>query len=174
VDAVSILDWGGSLGHHHLARAMYPDLRLDYHVSEVRSFCEDGRTLLPAVQFHTDSWIERQYDLVMASGSLQYSSDWKSQLDGLARAARDYLFVTRLPTVAHTSSYRTIQRAHRYGYQTEFVGMVLDQEEFVQRVRGLGFELVREFLLLERPHIYGAPEQAKWKGFLFRRQSPVA
>ena len=88
-ERISVLDWGGGLGHYHaLGRSVVPDLHLDYHCKETPAFCAIGRELQPEVVFHEDdSCLEQRYDLVVASSSLQYEQDWQSLLGRLAGAA---------------------------------------------------------------------------------------
>jgi putative methyltransferase (TIGR04325 family) len=171
---VRILDWGGGIGHHYvLARNLYPQLTLDYHIFDLPLYCEGGRGILPDVHFHdSETSIAVDFDLVMASGSLQYSRNWKSDLYGMTMRSRRYLFATRLPTVARAASYRAIQRPHRYGYFTELSTNILNRVEFLEYARLIGLRLVREFRLLEAPYIHKAPEQAESRGYLF--ESPRA
>ena len=125
----------------------------------------------PAVTFHDDdSCLEREYDLVFASGSLQYAVDWQAQLAGLARAARGLLYVTRLPVAHGASSFVVLQRAQRYGYRTEYVGWVVSRHELLARARELDLELVRELVVDAWFSAEGAPESpVGHRGFLFRR-----
>jgi putative methyltransferase (TIGR04325 family) len=170
-DRLSLLDWGGGLGHYAvLARALLPDTALDYHCKDLPLLCRAGREVLPDATFHEDDGaaLARRYDLVLASSSLQYSRDWRGTLAGLAAAAAGYLYVTRLPVVRRAPSFVVVQRPHRYGYHTEYLGWFLNREELLGHARGLGVELVREFLIQERPAVPGAPEQPEYRGFLFR------
>lgn len=167
---VSILDWGGGLGHYDVvARALRPDLALDYHVADVPLLCQAGRALLPEVRFSADpaEYLARTYDLVMASGSLHYAEDWKGTVASLARASRPYLYVTRLPLVQRVASFVVVQRPAAHGYDTEYLGWFLNRDEFLAHMADLGARLVREFLVDERPVTVGAPEQGEFRGFLF-------
>jgi hypothetical protein len=69
---VRVLDWGGATGHFYLlARALFPDLALEYHCKELPETARVGRTLAPEVIFIDDERaLDRGYDLVMASASL--------------------------------------------------------------------------------------------------------
>ena len=83
---ISVLDWGGALGHHYvLGSELLPGIQLDYTCKELAAVCERGRALLPEVRFVSDdSYADRLYDLVLASSSLQYQQDWRRTLRGLA------------------------------------------------------------------------------------------
>jgi putative methyltransferase (TIGR04325 family) len=168
---ISVLDWGGGLGHYgHIAKALEPRVILEYHCKDVSALVERGRRLHPGATFHTDEkCLIRQYDLVLASGSLHYESDWQRLLAGLAAASASYLFVTRLPVVLKTRSFVFIQRPYQYGYNTEYLGWCLNRDEFLNNARRVGLSLVREFITGERPVITGAAEECVYRGYLFAR-----
>jgi putative methyltransferase (TIGR04325 family) len=169
-DQVSILDWGGSLGQFYLgARTALPGVQIRYEVKDVPVLCAYGRRLQPDVVFHVDdSCLERNYDLVLASGSLQYSVDWRQDLGKLARSAAPYLYVTRLPVLFKRPSFVALQRAYRYGYGTEFLGWFFNRRELLESASQANLVLLREFLIERHPRVSGAPEQAEARGYLFR------
>jgi putative methyltransferase (TIGR04325 family) len=167
---LSILDWGGGIGHYFVyASALLPEVELDYHCRDLSRFTVAGRAVQPRATFHDrdETALARAYDLVLASSSLHYSKDWRADLAKLASVAGGYLYVTRQPFVATASSFVVVQRPHRYGYLTEYPGWFLNRGEFLTAADGLGLELLREFLIAERPVVPGAPEQADYRGFLF-------
>lgn len=171
---LSVLDWGGGCGHYYvLARALRPDLRLDYHVQEVPQLAALGRELLPEVTFHDDDGaLARSYDLVLASGSLQYTEDWTALLARLGAAAERLLCVTRLPIAFRAQSFVVLQRAGAYGYDTEYLGWVVNQSELLGRAAAAGLTLERELLVEGSFSAVGAPEDpVRHRGFLWR---PVA
>jgi putative methyltransferase (TIGR04325 family) len=169
-DRVSLLDWGGGLGHYKLiSQALLPHVGIEYHCKDVPLLCKAGRELQPSGTFHEDdeSCFARDYDLVLASGSLEFSEDWKTVLRRLAAASRRYLYIARLPIVQRAGSFTVIQRPYRHGYATEYVSWVLNRQEFLGHVGSVGMTLIREVLLGEGPLIRGAPEQCEFRGFLF-------
>ncbi|MEJ7787619.1 MAG: methyltransferase, TIGR04325 family [Solirubrobacteraceae bacterium] len=174
-DSISVLDWGGALGHHYeIGRRLFDDLALDYHCRELPAVCEEGRRVAPDVEFHdTDDCLQQAYDLVMASGSLQYEDDWAGLLRRLAEAASPWLFVTRLPVAREHPTFAIRQRAHAYGYETEYVGWAVNRDELVATAREAGLELVREFVLLDPMPVAGAPEDPVHVGLLFRSREPT-
>ena len=105
---------------------------------------------------------------MLSSSSLQYIEDWRKTASRLAGATSSYLFVTRLPIVHHEASFVVVQRAHRYGYGTEYLGWHLNRQEFLDHMERERMSLVREFLIQEMPHVRRAPEQGEQRGFLFR------
>lgn len=170
-DRLSILDWGGGIGHYFVyARALIPDLALDYSCYDLPFLADGGRRVLPEATFPAteEAALARRYDLVVASGSLHYSEDWRAVLSGLAGVCDDYLYVTRQPCLQRAPSYVVVQRPYRHGYQTEYPGWFLNEGEFLGFAQGLGLSLVREFLIQERPMVPHAPEQADYRGFLFK------
>ena len=170
-DRISLLDWGGGIGHYYIiGKALLPEIEIDYHCKDLPLLCRGGRELLPEAKFHEneEECFARTYDLVLASSSLHYSEDWKSVAQRLAVATRSYLYITRLPIVHRLTSFVAVQRPYQYGYQTEYLCWFLNREEFLTHMGAFEMELVREFLIQERPHVHKAPEQGEYRGFLFR------
>lgn len=171
-EKISMLDWGGGLGNYYLlSKALAPGLKIDYHCKELPILCGYGRELHPDAHFYDsdDASFARSYDFVLASSALHYSEDWKMVFGRLARAANPYIYVTRLPIAPHVPSFVVVQRPYRYGYTTEYQGWFINRKEFLDRAAALKLELVREFLIQERPNVLNAPEQCDYRGFLFRR-----
>lgn len=172
--SLSVLDWGGGLGHYALvAQAALPGVELDWHCREVPSVARAGATVNPAVTFHTDAaCLEREYDLVLASSSLQYEEDWAALMRQLGSATRGFLLVTRVPIALHSPSFVVLQRAYAYGYGTEYQGWVVSRDELLAAAADGGLALERELLLDAWLSAAGAPEDPiGHRGFLFR---PVA
>lgn len=169
-DTLSMLDWGGGIGHYCLlAQVLLPDVHIEYHCKDVPLLAEYGAQLFPDQHFYADeSWLERTYDFVMASASLHYSEDWQQVLTGLAKAAEGYLYVTSLPTVLQVPSFVFVQRPYAYGYNTEYLGWCLNKDEFLRCTETVGLKLVREFIVGYKPFIHFASEQNEYRGFLFR------
>lgn len=171
---LSMLDWGGGIGHYCIyAKALLPDVELEYHCRDLSLLTVGGRQVLPDATFHDsdETALARTYDLVLASSSLHYSRDWRGVLAKLASVTDHYLYVTRQPFVETASSFVVVQRPYRHGYMTEYPGWFLNRGEFLAETRVLGLELLREFLIAERPMVPGAPEQAEYRGFLFAAPS---
>jgi putative methyltransferase (TIGR04325 family) len=169
-ERLSLLDWGGGPGHYALlAEALLPGVELDYHSRDLPPLVVLGRELLPRYSFHADdSCLERRYDLVLASSSLQYAEDWHGTLARLAAATSGYLLVTRVPVALRAPSFVVLQRAYAYGYETEYLGWVLNRDELVERAAAAGLGLQREFLLPAWLSAAGAPEDpVEHRGFLF-------
>lgn len=173
-DRISLLDWGGGIGHYYVfSKALLPEVTIDYHRKDLPLLCEGGRELLPEATFYEneEECFAPTYDFVLASSSLHYSEDWKRIVQRLARATRSYLYITRIPIIHRKSSFVVVQRPYQYGYETEYLCWFLNREEFLTHMSILGMELIREFLIQERPHVHNAPEQGEYRGFLFRPTS---
>ena len=166
---LSILDWGGGVGQYYLlSRATVPGVGLSYHCKDLPLICEAGRELNPDVIFHADEeCLERTFDLVFASNSLQYAEDWGDMLRRLAAAATDFLYITQLPTVVETPSFVAVQRPYAHHYDTEYLGWIFNVHEFLSVADSLGLRLVREFYFENCVSIHGADEPAVHRGFLF-------
>jgi putative methyltransferase (TIGR04325 family) len=169
---LSVLDWGGATGQlYELARRLTP-LELEWHIRELAAVCAVGAEIEPDVSFHdSDDCLERGYDLVLASNSIQYTRDWRGLLGSLAGAARPWLLLHRVPAVETVPTYTALQRAQAYGYETEYVGWIFHRGELVQAAEELGFELVREYALVDPIAVAGAPENPKHIGLLLRARS---
>jgi putative methyltransferase (TIGR04325 family) len=169
---ISVLDWGGGLGHYYaLAGSVVPGLELDYHVKETSAVCTQGREVAPQVTFHEDeSCLGRRYDLVLSSSSLQYEEDWQSLFRRLAGAAEHYLYVARLPVALNSEPFVVLQRAHAYGYETEYLGWVVSRPQLLECAATAGLGFAREFLIEARFQADGAPENpVEHRSFLFNR-----
>jgi putative methyltransferase (TIGR04325 family) len=170
---LSALDWGGALGNYAAAgKAILPEVRLEFTVKERPALCVAGRELLPDVSFTSsdDDCFSRRYDVVMASGSLQYAEDWRSMTRRLADAAQHWLFITNFPVARKSRSFVVVQRPQRHGLEADYISWVLNYGEFLEHVKSTGLILEREFLstgVTVNPR--NAPGSSEHVGFLFRR-----
>jgi len=166
-DSVSVLDWGGGLGHYYqLGRATLYGVSLDYHCREVPSMAKAGRELCPDVHWYSedDECLNRSYDLVMVNGSLQYIQNWQEIVSRLAQVTTRYFFLTRVPVVETSPSFVAIQKA----YALRLLHQQLNRLEVLQTAEKAGLILLREFLIDDHIQIAGAPEPCSMAGWLFR------
>ncbi|MHC4251375.1 MAG: methyltransferase, TIGR04325 family [Planctomycetota bacterium] len=175
-DTISVLDWGGGIGHYCvISRALLPAMEIEYHCRDLPLFCQCGKEVLPGETFHDDDdCFRRSYDLVLASGSLQYVEDWRTTVASLVAATGSYLFITRLPVVHSADSFVVVQRPYRFGYDTEYLSWRFNRGEFLDHMETLGVELVREFLIWGQVDIHNAPEPCEFRGYLFRPAQPTS
>jgi len=172
-DRLSILDWGGSLGHYCLySEALLPDVAIDYHCFEVSRLSEIGRELLPEAHFYDDRdrALGRSYDLVLSSSSLHYFEDWRGVARALAAVTADYLYIARLQTVVEGAGFVVVQRPYASGYHTEYPSWFISRSDLLACMQEAGLELVREFVYAEDFFVRGAPAKTDCRGFLFRRR----
>ena len=177
-DRVSVLDFGGGFGFYSfLARALLPEtVVIDYHVEDVATVCDAGRTAVPSVTFSTDATSGgRNYDLVMASNAMQYARDWQDTVRRLVAATGRLLLLTSVPTVLAVPSFVALQRTRGYRFDTEYLSWVFRRDELVDTVLGTDADgalaLDREFLQSARPAIPRAPEPPQTRAFLFERRA---
>ena len=130
------------------------------------ALAEYGQQLFPEAHFYSDdeAYAGHQYDLVMASGALQYNEDWRAILPKLVNATGRYLYVTRIPIVRDGASFVVLQRA----YQTQYLSWHLNRDEFLQAAAADRLELLREFLINENLIVDMAPARTFMRGFLFK------
>jgi putative methyltransferase (TIGR04325 family) len=169
---VSILDWGGGVGLYFLfAKELFPALSIDYVVKDVTQLCAIGREIVPEITFFDDenAALSRTYDLVFASGSVQYTQDFYALATMLCAIARQSVMITRLPIVEESDDFVVLQRPYSSGYRTEIPGWFVNRKRFVHHIERQGFSLVREFMLEERPDVPNAPDHYRYAGFLFDR-----
>lgn len=168
---LSVLDWGGGLGHYYLiSKAILPEVEYDYTVHEVELMCKQGKQLCSDVHFcDNDECLQRRYDLVVLNGSLGYFPEWKATLNKVASAANDYLLLTRIFVVDREPTFVVRHRAQDHGYQNEMYTQVFNRFELLEVMKDNGFEAVREFAVEEPPFITGSAEQCVDTGWLFKR-----
>lgn len=167
-----VLDWGGGIGHYfQLAKILLPECNLDWTIKDLPLLCEAGRRLSPQVKFteSDEQALASNYDLVFASGVLQYIRDWQHTAANLARVSESWLLITRLPVCLNHSGFVALQTS----YQTTYPFWVLNRAKFLQHLEGCGMRLVREFLVGSSARIPKAPADWEQRGFLFRRVTDV-
>lgn len=146
---------------------MLPGVDIEYHCKDVPLVCETGRRLFPGATFHDDdSCLERKYDLVLASGSLEYSEDWNAVLTGLAGATGRYLYLARMPVCSEHPSFVVLHRLYMFGVRTEALAWVFNRDELLGAADAARMALAREFLMGLRNSVHGAPEAYTSAGFL--------
>ena len=70
---VSVLDWGGGVGHYFVyARKLFPEIDMEFVIKDLPGLCEIGRELLPGATFVSNETqaLSRRYDFVFASSSI--------------------------------------------------------------------------------------------------------
>ena len=165
---MSILDWGGGFGLLSLVVAeMFPDLEVDFHVREVPLVAQAGRDAMPQVHFwDDDTCLDRTFDLVNASSSLQYAARWEDTLTNLGSAGR-FLLLSRLPVTSDPRSFVVRQRA----YGTSYDGWVISHPALLETAGSAGLTLDREFIEGWSVAVSGAPGDNEHRAFLFNHRA---
>jgi putative methyltransferase (TIGR04325 family) len=169
-DRLSVLDWGGGLGHYLLyARALFPGLELDYHCYDLPEVCETGRRLNPGASFHDGlaTMPARAFDLLVSSSSLHYFEDWRGALGSMFERVHGYVYVARLQTALGSPTFAVRQTPRSAGYDTSYPSWFINRDELIACATELGAGLVREFVYDERWYPRRAPEAGASRGFLF-------
>jgi hypothetical protein len=73
----------------------------------------------------------------------------------------------RRPSLTWSGRLAIPKRFSLHGYVTEYVSWVLNRQEFLSHVEGLGMTLIREILVGEGPAVHGVPEPCEFNSFLF-------
>lgn len=167
---LKILDWGGGLGHYFLlAKALLPGTELDFACREVPVMCAAGRTLNPEVQFfETDECLKEKYDFVLINGSLQYFPDWQEMLPKIATACSGWLMLARLPVAESGQPYVVWQRMQKYGYDTELLMQIFDENAVLRLLANHGWRVFREFVVDEWSRPHNAPSRFRQKSWLLK------
>ena len=166
-ETISILDYGGSLGHNYfLAKAFLPDkIKINFHCKEVPRLVEIGKKLNPNITWYTDDdCLKRQYDLIIVNGVLGYIEDWRELLTKIERSVGLYLFLGHVPIVNNSDGFVMLQRR----YKSEMLHYQFNKSEFLS---SLNLPLEREFITGVFPIIKNAPEQCELRSFLFRNNN---
>jgi putative methyltransferase (TIGR04325 family) len=166
-EQITVLDWGGGYGYlSFVIAALFPGLRVDFHVKEMPNIARAARVDVPEVTFWDDeACLDRSFDLISACGSLQYQHDLNETMRRFGASAR-YVFLSRTPVCEHAPSF--LVRQHAYG--TSYVGWTFNRAELVRAAEAAQLELEREFIEGFSPNVIGAPERDEHRGFLFQRR----
>lgn len=164
-DRLSVLDYGGNMGEYFwIGKAMVPHLELDFHCKELPAVADVGRSLTPHISWHTDDrCFEPQYDVVMFSSCMQYSTF--DTLRAAARSARRYLLFSDVPMVRNVPAFYS--KHHSRGVST--VQRHPNRDEIVALIGDSGLTLFREFDMGPHLPVVNAPEQPTCAGLLFQR-----
>jgi hypothetical protein len=87
----------------------------------------------------------------------------------LAAAASPWLFVAQVPVARTVPSFVVVQRPDAYGYETEYLGWVVNRDGLLRAAERGGLVLEREFVAPGVIDAEGAPERPAYlRSFLFR------
>jgi putative methyltransferase (TIGR04325 family) len=143
-----------------------PELSIDYHCKEMAVLAQAGRHAVPEATWH-DDWgcLNRKYDVVMVSGSLQYEQNWELLLEKLAGSVGQWFYLTRVPIVEHARTYAAVQRV----YGSAMLHWQFNRAAVLKVVESQGLSMDREFEIGDRHEVANAPEPFELRGWLFQR-----
>jgi hypothetical protein len=125
----------------------------------------------PEWEYVPEGWEQEAKGWAVDSVARGYRDKWPDYVAAivgrLAGAAGGHLYVARVPVALRAESFVVIQRPYAHGYDTEYLGWVLNRRDLLATA---GLPLAREFLLDARFSAEGAPENpVEHRSFLFNR-----
>ena len=101
---LSVLDFGGGCGHHHLtAKRAFPELQLDWWVVETQMMAMQAASRIQEPGLSFSSEIENilteksRFGLIFSNSAIQYTSDPLGTLTKLLSLSFEHIFITRFP-----------------------------------------------------------------------------
>jgi SAM-dependent methyltransferase len=145
---LSCLDVGCGAGWQAIYLASLGlDGRFFYEGMDISPYmCERAKRNYPAGTFHVADIMEfkpgRQWDVVMACGSIEHFSDWRGFLGRLAELSTEWVVVHKVFFQDGTGKPTEHQTCPTYSGRTQ-TRMVLDYAEFLAAFADAGFEVLR-------------------------------
>jgi putative methyltransferase (TIGR04325 family) len=167
-DSLRVIDFGGAMGIHYFEVRRYLSLPVNWHVVELARTARRGNEIFAndELRFH-DSLkdVGGSGDVVLASGSLQYTSDPCRSLSSLQALDPRWMIVDRVPLIDATDDRLTVQRVPPTLYEARYPAWFFSRERFEGAfagwIRTMRW-LAGEYATLDGAHI-------DFRGFLFRR-----
>jgi putative methyltransferase (TIGR04325 family) len=133
---VRVLDFGGGMGIGYvMLRSASPHCAVSYTVIEGARVCEEGRRLVPDVQFVT-TIPDAAFDIVLAASSLQYIDDHAALLSSLVGSS-PALILADVPA----GKIRTFWSGQLTVSGSTIAYKFMNLDEVVATVETLGFKL---------------------------------
>ncbi|MBV8168630.1 MAG: hypothetical protein JO021_17675 [Alphaproteobacteria bacterium] len=141
-----VLDWGGGFGAlAWAARALWPDLAIDWTVRELGVVCDYGAAAFPDTRFEDRDEPEPEpYDVVLAVGALHQAPNWRAPLARLSAFAGRYLILIDLPTAASDDPRHFEERPLAFLPEVRFTAQVIVHGPLLDQLAGAGWQLLRE------------------------------
>jgi putative methyltransferase (TIGR04325 family) len=171
---VTVLDLGGATGHHFFALAPFLTRRwqLDWTVCELPALAQAGATAFgDRIKFVSslDQLGGARFDVVLASGSLQYVPEPGPTCEALLDRC-DHLIINRSPFVAAQKADRlTVQEVQTEQGPIRYPAWFLSRDGWFDRIRRRGFKIE---LCWPNPedHVVLDGETIGYSGLLARRR----
>lgn len=177
---VRILDLGGAAGTHYFEarrwrqHAGWPSAGFVWHVCETTEMAAAAQAALgdEELSFHNSlEALERErYDLVYASGSLQYLPDAEETWDRFARLPHRWLVLNRTPFVEAERDVFAVQRAPvPGGRDATYPGRFLAAGPWLERIRA-SHDLIARWPVREPLPYLERIRDVRYEGMLLRRR----
>jgi putative methyltransferase (TIGR04325 family) len=175
-----VLDFGGAAGTHYFdamrwrERSGWPSARLVWHVCETPPMAAAAQAALgnEELSFHgsLEALEGTRYDLVYASGSLQYVPDAHQTWAQLAGLSHRWLALNRTPFVGGPRDLFAVQRAPvPGGGDATYPGRFLAEDPWLERI-GRSHDLVVRWPVREPLPYFQRIRGVRYEGMLLRRQ----
>jgi ubiquinone/menaquinone biosynthesis C-methylase UbiE len=178
-----IADVGCGIGRYarFLRRPTAPTAHWRYSgVDRSEAILGYARRLCPDCEFRsTDGGVKLPFpdssqDLVMASSMLQYTCDaWRESLREMARVARRYVFISRLPIVRRSPTTRCHQRVACGGRVEHHFFQIFSRDEFEAAVTEAGCNVLKRDYTAEILSVAGLVDPVVLNLYLLTKRSAV-
>ncbi len=161
----TLLDCACAAGYYYDLIQSSADLQIQYTGSDLApAAIELARSRHPAVEWHAASitalpFGDASFDIVMASGVLEHVPAWETALAEMARVARQYVIMHRLP-ISPSGQFQD-GAMEMYGIPTVRYSFAF--HEIIEMMQGFGFILINS---IDTYHTHKIPEQT----VLFKRR----
>lgn len=175
----NFLDFGCGNGIYHYIVTTYPSTRnwkytgADANPELVR-FC---KSMLPNLRFEelrvngALSFADHEFDVVLASGVIQYLRDYSMVLGELFRISKKYVVVSRLPLWGQNSIILIQHFKHRNDTREQHVALhILNRQEFESRLNQLGFKILQSERGSESLLLPERSEAVNYYGYLLQKE----
>jgi len=180
VPDIQLLDFGCGNGHYQRILSAYPHTtKWDYTGVDVNpAVVQWCRQTYPARQFETVEpgcplpFPDNAFDVVLASGVLQYIEDPGRTLADLHRVTRAYVLVSRLPTWKHQDSQIVVQHLQSAGGAEQYPLHVWNRARIEALVGQAGFTVLERDYGSECFTVPGTRESVTHLWYLLQKTCP--
>ncbi len=173
---LSVLDFGGSLGSSYFQcrKFLEPVPKLEWSVVEQKAHVDCGRQDFESGQLHFYYTVEEclaqhKPNVLLLSSVLQYLSNPYEMLEQLLRHGINCVIIDRTGFLESDRNRLTVQHVPSSIYPASYPAWFFSETKLLGVIKAAGYDLIAEFDALDR--LAPANEQARYKGFIFLRQT---
>ena len=173
----TLLDFGCGNGIYKLILASFPQTaRWRYVGADNAELVKLCRTMHPGTRFEPMKegsripFPDKEFDIVMASGVLQYVKDYVAILSEFRRITNNYVLISRLPVCKHTCPQVVLQTVFHTDGVERHVAHVFNREMLEACFRSTGFSMVWRDYGSEFFHIPGIDEPVVHNLYLLQKE----